>query len=110
MLRSVVSQEILVRMARGVISLRAVVTLALLLALLVVAGPALSAPTTFTVNSTDDSGDAALDETCDSDTSAQGDQCTLRAAIQEANNTSDADTINFDIPSTDCAASGVCTI
>ena len=35
--------------------------------------------------------------TCDTDAFAQGEQCTLRAAIQEANNTSDADTINFNI-------------
>jgi trimeric autotransporter adhesin len=35
----------------------------------------------------------------------------LRAAIQEANTAADADTIDFNIPSTDCdATSGVCTI
>src|SRR5215211_9530646 len=88
--------------ARALISLRAAVTVALLLALLVAAEPARAAPTTFTVNSTDDAGDATLDGTCDSDDSAPGDQCTLRAAIQEANTTTDRDTIDFNIPSTDC--------
>jgi len=97
--------------ARALISLRAAVTVALLLALLVAAEPARAAPTTFTVNSTDDAGDATLDGTCDSDDSAPGDQCTLRAAIQEANTTTDRDTIDFNIPSTDCDdTSGVCTI
>ena len=65
------------------------------------------AATTFTVNSTGDQTDPNFignspvgtpDGKCDVDTVAQGDQCTLRAAIQEANNTTDADTINFNIP------------
>ena len=65
------------------------------------------AATTFTVNSTGDQSDPNFlgntpvgtpDGRCDVDTVAQGDQCTLRAAIQEANNTTDADTINFNIP------------
>jgi parallel beta-helix repeat protein len=65
---------------------------------------------TFTVNSTGDAGDATIDGTCDADATATV-QCTLRAAIQEANATTDADTINFAIPSTVCdATSGVCTI
>ncbi len=51
-----------------------------------------SATTTFTVNSTADTGDALLDGTCDDGTA----HCTLRAAIQEANNTSGTDTIAFD--------------
>ena len=48
------------------------------------------AATTFTVNSTADTGDAIPDGTCDT--------CTLREAIQEANFVSGADTINFNIP------------
>jgi CSLREA domain-containing protein len=48
------------------------------------------AATTFTVNSTADTGDATPDGTCDT--------CTLREAIQEANFVSGADTINFNIP------------
>jgi|SRR5215210_3518996 len=116
MLRSVVSRVIWVGRARALISLRAAVTVALLLALLVVAEPARSAPTTFTVNSTGDENDldfpdGTFDGVCDADASAAV-KCTLRAAIQEANATTDADTtIDFTIPSTDCDdTSGVCTI
>jgi len=97
MLRSGFSRVTWVGAARALLSYRAAIAVALLLALLVTAGPARSDPVTFTVNSTDDGGDAALNGTCDSDALAQGDQCTLRAAIQEANHTSDADTINFNI-------------
>ena len=83
---------------------------ALLLLGLQVAKPAYAAITS-TVNSTDDAGDVVTNGTCDSDASTAGEQCTLRAAIQEANATEDADPINFNIPSTDCdATSGVCTI
>lgn len=94
--------------AGALISLRVVVTIALLLALLVAAGPARSAPTTFTVNSTGDAPDAnSGDGTCQTATTGE---CTLRAAIQEANATADADTINFDIDTGCDATSGVCTI
>ncbi len=55
------------------------------------------AVTTFTVNSTGDSADGVTDGLCDVDPGTGGDQCTLRAAIQEANTTTDADTINFAI-------------
>ncbi len=55
-------------------------------------------PTTFTVNSTGDEDDPdSRDGKCDVSATA-GDQCTLRAAIQQANVTSGADTINFNIP------------
>jgi CSLREA domain-containing protein len=64
------------------------------------AGPARAA-TTFTVNSTADAPDAfTTSNTCDTDVFTSGDQCTLRAAIQQANATSGADTINFAIPGT----------
>lgn len=54
------------------------------------AGPAEAAP--FSVNSVDDETDAAIDGTCDSGP-APGAECTLRAAVQEANATPAADTI-----------------
>lgn len=82
------------------------------------------AATTFTVNSTADgtdldfaSGtfDGSSDGRCDVDSSAAGNQCTLRAAIQQANIARGADTISFSIlvPSGDpnCSATTkVCTI
>jgi hypothetical protein len=59
-------------------------------------GPA-DAATTFTVNKTGDAGDLNIsDDMCDT-SSKSGNQCTLRAAIEEANNTPGADTINFAI-------------
>jgi CSLREA domain-containing protein len=70
-------------------------------------GPA-DAATTFTVNRTGDQNDldfpggvfdGTSDGTCDT-SSTSGNQCTLRAAIQEANVTSGADTINFNIGGT----------
>ena len=62
-------------------------------------GPA-DAATTFTVNKTSDAKDSRIsDSVCD--TSRQnGKQCTLRAAIQESNDTSGADTIKFNIGGT----------
>jgi hypothetical protein len=57
------------------------------------------AATTFTVNLTGDAEDAKLDDTsCDTNLVLIGSQCTLRAAIQEANDTAGPDTINFGIP------------
>jgi hypothetical protein len=74
------------------------------------------ASTTFTVNSTGDKNDldfpggvfdGSLDGKCftGSVLVVQGEECTLRAAIQQANKTPGADTIEFDIPGT-----GVATI
>ena len=60
--------------------------------LVLLAGGPASASTTFTVNSTGDTGDATPDGTCDT--------CTLREAIQEANQTADPDTIEFGISGT----------
>jgi CSLREA domain-containing protein len=71
---------------------------------------------TFTVNSTSDASDDALNGTCDADPRVFVVRCTLRAAIEEANErirNPGADTINFNIPSTDptCnATTRVCTI
>jgi hypothetical protein len=54
---------------------------------------------TFAVNSTGNARDANLaNAACDVNASASGNQCTLRAAIQEANDTDGADVINFNIP------------
>jgi CSLREA domain-containing protein len=59
------------------------------------------ASTTFTVNSSADTPDAfTTSNTCDTDVFTGGDQCTLRAAIQQANATPGADTISFAIPGT----------
>ena len=72
---------------------------ALVASLMLTAKPS-HASTTFTVNSTADYGDVAPgDGKCDVGTMMLiGERCTLRAAIQEANKTSGADTINFAIP------------
>jgi CSLREA domain-containing protein len=59
-------------------------------ALLAMAGPAWAA--NFTVNSTGDGSDSTLDGSCDDGTA----HCTLRAAIQEANNAGGTDSIVFD--------------
>jgi CSLREA domain-containing protein len=73
---------------------------AMTIASMMTAAPA-SAATTFTVNSTADTPDAfTTSNTCDTDVFTSGDQCTLRAAIQQANATPGADTINFAIPGT----------
>src|SRR5215210_3868966 len=66
----------------------------------------------FTVNSTADTPDANLSNAvCDVNPSASGNQCTLRAAIQEANdniNPTETDLIKFNIP--DSVDPGVKTI
>jgi CSLREA domain-containing protein len=85
------------------------VTLALMLAAAMALSGAAHADSTFTVNTTGDENDrdfpdGAFDGSsvgrCDVDGAASGRQCTLRAAIQEANETDGADTINFNIPGT----------
>jgi len=54
------------------------------------------AEATFVVNSTSDSADINLEDgACDADGSIPGNQCTLRAAIQEANAATGADVIHF---------------
>jgi CSLREA domain-containing protein len=70
------------------------------------------------VNSTDDdSDDDTTDTVCDTGGTVGSDpECTLRAAIEQANATSGADEIEFDIPSADLGCTGttfgeeVCTI
>jgi hypothetical protein len=82
------------------------VVLALLAAMLLVLARPTHALTTFTVNSTGDQNDLdfpggtfddSSDGVCDADAAA-GEQCTLRTAIQQANVTTGADTIHFNIP------------
>jgi CSLREA domain-containing protein len=86
-----------------------------LLAALVMVGllaPSARAVSTFTVNRTADTPDANLSNSvCDVNPTASGNQCTLRAAIQEANdnlNPTETDLINFNIP--DSIDPGVKTI
>jgi len=68
-------------------------TMAVLFALFFVAGAARAA--TFTINSTNDGSDVnTADNICE--TAASG-ECTLRAAIEQANAIAGADTINFNI-------------
>ncbi|MDQ3913306.1 MAG: CSLREA domain-containing protein [Actinomycetota bacterium] len=73
-------------------------------------------PSTFTVNSTGDERDFnPEDGRCFTGTTRSGgvEACTLRAAIEQANATSGADTIDFGIITTQdggCNISGVCSI
>lgn len=54
------------------------------------------------VNTTGDESDANnSDGICDVDLNTEGEQCTLRAAIEEVNLSTDVNTISFDIPTTD---------
>ena len=69
----------------------------LMLAGVVSAGPA-AAAATFTVNSQADGRDANFaDNRCDVSAAVSGNQCTFRAAIEQANETSGADEIRFDV-------------
>jgi trimeric autotransporter adhesin len=79
---------------------------ALMVVMLLAAKPA-PAATTFTVNSIGDGGDSAPSGVCNTAPFPVGTEpeCTLRAAIEEANATTAADTINFNI-----GGSGVKTI
>jgi CSLREA domain-containing protein len=62
---------------------------------LVAGGNVRASPSTFTVNSTGDAPDSdTADGICDDDTG----NCTLRAAIEQANATPGTDTIAFNIP------------
>jgi large repetitive protein len=51
-----------------------------------------------TVNTLGDAADLVLDGNCDTDAGTAGDQCTLRAAIQETNFVPTPDTIGFSLP------------
>src|SRR5262245_63420762 len=61
----------------------------------------------FIVNTTADGNDVAPgDGQCDSNISLPGEQCTLRAAIMEANAHPGDDAIRFEIPASDAGCSG----
>jgi len=61
--------------------------------------PPFTGPLTLTVNTLGDAADTIPgDGLCDSDSGTVGEQCTLRAAVQEANAVSSNDTINFSLP------------
>jgi CSLREA domain-containing protein len=70
--------------------------------------------TSYTVNSTGDAADASsTDGVCDTNLATPELECTLRAAIQQANVVASEDEIKFDIPTTDSgrnAQTGVFTI
>ena len=89
-------------------ALVALTALAMVAVMLLMASRPSYATATFVVNSTADQADVNVgDGVCDSNPTAGTEVCTLRAAIQEANDRTDdlADTINFNIPT-----SGVATI
>ena len=81
-------------------------TIAALVALLIASTPATAVSAGYTVNSTADDDDGSCVQPAPFN--PNGD-CTLREAINAANNTSGEDTIAFNIPSASCP-SGVCTI
>ena len=110
MLRHVVLKEILgVRFAVWMVAIALLLVFAMMGLL---ASPA-HADTTFIVNSTADLADIDIaDDLCDAD-AASGQLCTLRAAIQQANATTGADTIHFNIPTSDShcdATTKICII
>lgn len=85
-------------MNRKNVSPRHVIGFALLLLLLGILAPLAwgSTEATFDVNMESDGADAAIgDGQCDTDAGAPGMQCTLRAAVQEANATPGLDTITL---------------
>ena len=88
------------RRTRIEVTLLALLALALTGTLPALLSGPVEAATTFTVNKTGDAGDRRInDSVCDS-SRKNGKQCTLRAAIQESNDTPGADTINFNIGGT----------
>ena len=78
---------------------RTLAALALAAVIFAISANSANSATTFVVNDKFDSSDEDLtDNACDVAVLIAGDQCTLRAAIEQANATSGADTINFNIP------------
>ena len=73
--------------------------LACVILTMLVAAPAARANLLFEVNRTGDSPDALVgDHFCDTSLATPGDQCTLRAVLQEADNEPGEDGIDFNIP------------
>lgn len=58
-------------------------------------GPATASAAVFSVNTTADLADAAQDGVCDANAATPGEQCTLRAAIREANATVAEDRVDL---------------
>jgi len=92
------------RETKGKLLALAVLLAALAVSLMLAARPA-HASTTFTVNSTEDHADQMLKgDVCDTGYTldwpggGQVPECTLRAAINQANYTPGADTVNFNLP------------
>ena len=83
---------------------RTLVLMAAVVAVLVAASFSMAAKpahasATYTVRSTGDAGDVNIgDSLCDAHPDSSVIQCTLRAAIMQANNQPGPDTINFDLP------------
>ena len=69
-------------------------------ALVTVADSPASTAATFVVNDNGDAADSSIGNGICDTSAAAGDQCTLRAAIQEANSVAGDDTINFSITGT----------
>jgi hypothetical protein len=77
----------------------ALAALAMVTALFITTSGPSRASTTFVVNIPGDVKDANNgDDRCDVNLAGTGDQCSLRAAIEQANKTPGADTITFNIP------------
>jgi CSLREA domain-containing protein len=110
MLRNVAFKEMWV--GRAAVWMVAIALLGALVMVGFLLAPQARAVSTFTVNRTADTPDANPSNTvCDVNPTASGNQCTLRAAIQEANdnnNPTETDLINFNIP--DSIDPGVKTI
>src|SRR2546426_10288593 len=76
---------------------------------LLASGASVAQASTFTVNTTDDGGDAVPNGICE--TAPGNGVCTLRAALQEANGSPALDTIRFSIPTSDPGYnSGTCSV
>ena len=80
--------------------MKRILLVAAMLPILAVATPRapIAVPLTFTVNSVNDAPDMVLDGVCDTGNGVGGAECTLRAAIQEANSNPGSDAIEFGIP------------
>lgn len=92
----------------GVFTALTATAIAALVVLLVVSTPASAISSVYTVNSTADHDDGSCVQPAPFN---PGGDCTLREAINAANNTSGADTIDFSIPDASCnATTKVCTI
>jgi hypothetical protein len=89
----------MIRTQREGVIPKTLAALALAAVIFTISANSANSATTFVVNDKFDSSDEDLtDNVCDVAVLIAGEQCTLRAAIEQANATSGADTINFNIP------------